>query len=340
MSIKATPGKDKLPFDLVPTSMKGVYSFVPPPKNVDLTTASRRTLIKHGVLMRRPDPEREPSLFALWRRFVGEIWKEENFVTPVFGTPGVITHNVKGLRQTDSGLVSANWSGCAVTGNWVGAMGVWEVPTVSKPTTPPGPDGQWQSSSWVGLDGGGGIIPGTSTTDVLQAGIAQNVDANGQPTYFPWYEWFVPNYEAVKAEFPYVLPIPIAFQVSPRDQISVVVQYVQQMGDNIGNPMPPAGPYHFGGVLLVNVSTGKAVNLYLPPPTGASFAGDSAEWIMECTDGPEGGTLPKFTVLTFQNAGACNVLDAPPASEKGVNLQNGVLIDFVDAYNNDETNEN
>jgi|ERR1700735_1177770 len=341
MSIEPRRKREKLPFDLMPTSIEGVYSFVPPPKGIDLRSASRRTLLKHGILMRRPDPEKEPRRFALWSRFLGEIYTEGNFVSPIFGPQQAIPHNLKGLRPApDGGYVSDNWSGCAVVGNWVGAMGVWRVPTVSKPSTPAGPDGQWQSASWVGLDGGGALIPGTSTSDVLQAGVTQNVGSNGQANYFSWYEWFVPNYAALAPTIPYVLPIPISsVPVNSGDTISVVVQYVRQQGDEIGNPLPPAGPYHFGGVLLVNVTTNKGVNLYLAPPPGASFAGDSAEWIMECPDGKNGGTLPQFSPITFNEAGACNVNDAPPASSAGVELQNADLIQFGDAYGTTETSE-
>jgi hypothetical protein len=96
-----TTGKNR-PFELLPTSMKGVYSFVPPPKGVDLRTASRRTLIKHGIFMRRPDPEREPKHFALWNRFVGEIWREENFNLPTFGPSPGIPHGLKGLWPTET----------------------------------------------------------------------------------------------------------------------------------------------------------------------------------------------------------------------------------------------
>jgi hypothetical protein len=177
----------KRPFELVPTNLKGVYSFVPPPKGVDLTTASRRTLIRHGVLMRRPDPEREPKLFAQWKKFVGEIWTEENFVVPTFGPPSGMPHNLRGLQPTETNGVfnSHNWSGCMVVGNWVGVMGVWQVPAVSLPLTPAAtaPNGWsgWQSASWVGLNGGGmqldgSFLPGTSSQDVLQAGVAQNID--------------------------------------------------------------------------------------------------------------------------------------------------------------------
>ena len=82
MSVDAK-AQEKHPYALIPTNLNGVHSFVPPPKGTDLTKTSRATLMKHGVLMRRPDPEKEPKLYALWHRFVTEIWAEENFVPPV-----------------------------------------------------------------------------------------------------------------------------------------------------------------------------------------------------------------------------------------------------------------
>ena len=193
MSVDAK-AQQKLPYALMPTSLKGVHSFVPPPRGTDLTKASRATLMKHGVLMRRPDPGTEPKLYALWHRFVTEIWTEENFVPPVFEVTKDPPHNLKGeLRQTEGNYVrSGGWSGVVVVGKWVGAMGTWQVPTVSAPNTPAGTDAKWQSSSWVGLDGAINIIPGATTTDVLQTGVQQNVDeATGKPEYYAWYEWVV-----------------------------------------------------------------------------------------------------------------------------------------------------
>ena len=64
------------------------------------------------------------------------------------------------------------------------AAGSWTVPSVSKPTEPPGSDGGWDSSSWVGLDGSSG------SDDVLQAGIEQRVDGSGNASYYAWFEWF------------------------------------------------------------------------------------------------------------------------------------------------------
>ncbi len=350
-----TTGKNR-PFELLPTSMKGVYSFVPPPKGVDLRTASRRTLMKHGIFMRRPDPEREPKHFALWNKFVDEIWREENFNLPTFGPSPGIPHGLKGLWPTETydTYQSGNWSGCVVVSSpsspWVGAWGAWQVPTVSQPTTPADTSGQWQSASWVGLNGAGGsLIPGTFSTDVLQAGVSQNI-TGGNPSYSPWFEWVVQNAEAVAAqycptgqgEYCYVLPQTItSVVVNAGDTVSVVVQFVRQMGDNIGDPAPPGGPFGFGAVLFVNATTGQAYNIYLAPPPGASFAGDTAEWIMECQSGPApvgppvpylgyNGTLPQFSPVTFQPASACNALDAPPEAAVGVLLQNGALVNFQD----------
>jgi len=289
--------------------------------------------------MPRPDPEKEPKRFALWTRFVTEIWTEANFVDPVFGPSTGIPSRAKMGSQgltADGNYLSFGWSGVVASGRWAGAWGVWQVPTVSKPATPIGPNTKWWSSSWVGLDGAAGLIPGATTTDVLQAGIEQAVAPDGTPSYFAWYEWFVPNPSpVVVSKFPFVNVIPIlSVPVSPGDEISVVIQYVKSNTANIGDPTPPTGPYAFGGILLVNMRTNQSVNLYLPPPTGASFAGETAEWIMEC---PVGGTgsLPKFTPVNFTTAAACVPYVTPsqplPGSQAGVELQNANTTEFKDS---------
>jgi len=88
------------------------------------------------------------------------------------------------------------------------------------------------------------------------------------------------------------------------------------------------------------MTTGKSVNVYLEPPPGASFAGDTAEWIMECPSGPPpgNGSLPQFSNVTFQHASACNALDVGPEASVGVDLaQNGTLVEFRDFKGNVET---
>jgi len=328
--------KGTLPFELRPTNIEGVYSFVPPPKGFDHRTASNATLIKHGILVPRPDPVKNPALFELWRKVLEEIWTEENFTVPVLAPQVGITHNLKDTRHTDGPPIGGvSWSGCALVGSWSGVMGVWAIPEVSQPSTPQAPNGGWNSSSWVGLDGCFGLIPGTTSTDVLQAGVEQRVDAAGNAHYDAWIEWYVPAptnlppstpvdmqgyplaWVGPHGQYKYVHQANInSFPVKAGEEVSVVVQYVKHKGDEIGNPLPPKAPYSFGAISFVNLTRHKSHRFYLKPPPGAAFAGESAEWVMELPDGGA-GTLPKFTSVTFETAGACNAQNTPSDLSKG-----------------------
>jgi hypothetical protein len=126
-----------LPFELRPTNIEGVYSFVPPPKGLDHRTVSNATLIKHGILVRRPDPIKNPALFQLWRKFIEEAWTEENFTSPVLAPQVGIAHALKDTRHTDGPAIGGySWSGCALVGSWSGVVGVWVIPEASQPFTP------------------------------------------------------------------------------------------------------------------------------------------------------------------------------------------------------------
>ncbi len=59
-----------------------------------------------------------------------------------------------------------------------------------------------------------------------------------------------------------------------------------------------------GQITLANVTTGVQFTLSLLPPPGVSFAGQSAEWIMEAPNtGVPVTSLPKFTEVKFAQAG-------------------------------------
>jgi hypothetical protein len=70
-----------------------------------------------------------------------------------------------------------------------------------------------------------------------------------------------------------------------------------------------------GQVSLANETTGQHFSMTLAPPPGATFKGNSIEWIMEAPDGGEPeSSLPKFTPVTFTDAigcGAGNVYGNP-----------------------------
>ncbi len=338
------PGQ--LPVESVETNIEGVFSFVPPPKGLNLMTASRPTLLKHGIFFQPPDSEREPQRFALWEKFVSEIWTEDNFVVPVFEPSKALPHILRGpVQQLSPNNTNPQWGGVAIKStnqyNWVGAMGVWNVPTASSPQwagAEPAPDDlEYHSGAWVGLDGAWNGQPGASG-DVLQAGTSQDAVPGittmdmpeGIGRYTAWAEWYTPAYNNPqdRQNYPYLAPQTINnMLIQAGDQVSVIVQYVQSRGANIGDPIPPPGPYHLGAVLLVDHTAGVAVNFYWPPPPQATFAGDSAEWIMELNDGM---ALAAFTTLEFTDAGACNVGDAPPGGIAGVELQNGTIFDLKD----------
>lgn len=61
-------GMRKLPVASVETNIPGVHSFVPPPRGLDLATASQATLLRHGVFFRRPMPGGAAEV-----RAVGEV---------------------------------------------------------------------------------------------------------------------------------------------------------------------------------------------------------------------------------------------------------------------------
>jgi len=123
---------------------------------------------------------------------------------------------------------------------------------------------------------------------VLQAGIQQMVDSNGQASYFAWWEWFVPG--ADLSQFYYVKSQRIAdFLVSPGDKIYCCVAYVRN--------------HTAGQLYLANRNTGKLFSIIIAPPTGANFNANSIEWIMEAPDGGEPiSALPNFTQVNFFQA--------------------------------------
>jgi Peptidase A4 family len=184
--------KHGIPRTAKKTNIPGAFTIARPSKELKVKAAGLRTLLHYGLSVKRPPPGADSKLITLWNETINEILRAQNFVVPQLEPLLGVTHQLKDLKQTDSGYASKNWGGAALVGNWSGVVGQWTIPTVSRPRTSPGPDGTWVSSSWVGLDGLSGGVPGGNSTDVLQAGVDQIVDSQGQTTYRAWFEWFVP----------------------------------------------------------------------------------------------------------------------------------------------------
>jgi Peptidase A4 family len=284
----------KLPFPVVPTNLTGAFAGPGWPPDFDLVNASPSQLMKHGVFWRRPGPADDPRLIAAWQEAVSRSRQIKEWLVPVL-EPQIGRTHLRGpvTRRQDGTFTGGAWSGGALPGQWSGVIGQWQIPAVSEPTQPPGATGGWTSSSWVGLDGA------YTSNDVLQAGVQQQVDSNGVPSYVAWYEWFAPQQAGSPG---YIWQTNINnFPVSPGDTVFCSVQYI---GSTAGH------------LFFFNATNPKAVplSITLVPPPGATFDGESAEWIMECNDyGEPLQSLPAFTPVNFSGAVACSA-SAPSAN--------------------------
>ena len=277
-----------MPYELIPTTLPGAFISPAPPDDFDPNTASTAALIKHGFLWRRPQPGDDPVLRTAWERAFARRWRAEDRLVPEFAPQPSMSHHLRSAQRAADGISIADsrWAGVAVRGTWTGVIGQrWVIPTVTEPLQPQGTLGGWNSASWIGLDGA------FDSDDVLQAGVQQLVDHNGNPQYVAWYEWFAPRQED-SPPYIFVTTIP-NFAVSPGQTVYCSVQYV--------------GDHAAGQVSFANEATGQHFSITLAPPPGATFSGSSAEWIMEAPDGGEPATsLPIFTPLTFTSAICCS----------------------------------
>ena len=277
--------RKQLPFELHPTNLTGAFTTPAPPDDLDPKQASSATLVKHGILWKRPQRGDDPRLVRVWDQVFSRKWLAKDRIVPELEPQKGKIHVLRALKKTsDTGYTSDNWAGGVMQGQWATALGFWHIPTVSKPPEPQGTEGGWNSSSWVGIDGFG-------SNDVLQAGIQQRVASGGQAQYVAWYEWYAPPQAGSPG---YVWQTNIAnFPVSPGQQVYCSVQYINNK---------TAGQLYFA-----NETSGQHFSITLVPPPGANFNGDSMEWIMEAPDGGEPtASLPKFTPVQFTTALGCN----------------------------------
>jgi hypothetical protein len=281
-----SPFLKKLPFPVVETKIKGVYANPGWPSDFDLEKATPTELMKHGIFWRKPGAGDDPRLVQAWHEGAAKARTIKKWLVPEF-EPQIGKKHLRGpvVRQQDGTYLGSIWSGGVLPGTWSGVIGQWTIPKVSKPPQPPGASGGWTSSSWVGIDGAYG------SDDVLQAGVQQQVDASGKASYVAWYEWFTPP---VANSPPYIWQVNIPnFPIAPGDTVFCSVQYIGKTAGHLyffNATNPAAAP----------------LSITLAPPPGASFSGNSAEWIMECNDGGEPqNSLPAFTPVKFSGGVAC-----------------------------------
>jgi hypothetical protein len=298
--------RQRIPFRLETTNLRGAFVSPAPPENFDPNKASPSELVRHGLMWRRPTAKDDPELVKAWQKIFSRKWLAKDRIVPKLEPQVGKTHFLRKepRRAADQSFLSGMWAGSGFrNGSWNGIIGTWKIPTVSKPSEPQGTEGGWNSSSWVGIDGF------FVSNDVLQCGIQQRVNANGQASYVAWYEWWAPPQPNSPG---YVWQTNIAnFPVSPGQEVYGAVQYIN---NNTA-----------GHVYFANNTTGQHFTITLAPPPGASFAGNSVEWIMEAPDGGEPiSSLPKFTAVAFTSAIACGANNAIGNPQNGdiTNIEN------------------
>jgi len=247
-----------------------------PPPGFNALEASEDELARYG-LPPRPDANQHPTAFAHWSKMMaaGQI-----HITPVmrptniYHTPAHIvgsphygsdvpgngpvasTPNAPSSNATVS--MSNNWSGWVdyagsgpFTGNNSFIFGEWVEPFAQQNTGKC--TGGWEySSQWVGFDG-------YNSGDVLQAGSEADAYCSGnskQTQYDLWTEWY-PYSESAISNFP----------ISPGDLIGVEVWYT-------------TASTH-GGAYLIDYTTKQFTTIGFNPPSGTTYVGSSAEWIVE-----------------------------------------------------------
>jgi hypothetical protein len=296
----------KVPFALDPLNLEGTYTIPPPPEDFNPNTASATDLIKNGILWKRPTPHDDPALIRTWREVFGENWHPANRIVPVLEPRVGRTHTARPRAKVTNGIYStANWAGGVLLGSWTGVVGSWVVPTISVPPEPPDVFGNWELSTWTGIDGGDLADPSASN-DVLQAGVTQSITPAGTMSCFPWFEWFAPSYLGSPK---YLSETQISnFPVKPGDAIYCSVMYLNQIA---------------GYIAFANRSTGQTCAMILLAPTSASVAGNSIEWIVET---PLVATvlaaLPQFTPVSFTSAFGCSTAGPIGQPSHGGNVAN------------------
>jgi len=297
--------RQALPFEVLPTNVPGVFDVPPPPPGFDPRTATAEELRRAGMRWRRSVANRNPIARALWERATSRSEAPAGkTVAPHRPPRHPMLPARRRRRSPDESQFS--WAGAVVpTGSWTAVSGLWVVPTLNQGSQPATtityPNGDyftgWWLSTWLGLDG---YAPNISN-DVLQIGIAQQIDENNNAYAWAWYEWWLETPPEGSPDYVNAQTVK-SLKVAPGDTIFAIVSYVNSMAGQVTL-------FNLSQLAADNYTLGpdNHVNKVLAPPPTADFNGSSAEWIAEDPSGGEPAyTLAGFTPIDFTGALACN----------------------------------
>ncbi len=243
------------------TNVAGTIAYPQPPAGFDPLAASDADLAQYGFPP-RPDEWDAPDAYAHWQKMVST--PQKRLKHPLLQQTTIHNRAATTLSESETvdngslAVTSSNWSGYAD----VGAAGTFKlnnaaiyseyiVPIAQQPFGVC--TGSWDySSQWVGFDG-------FNSGDVLQAGTEVDAYCSGSTKstfYGPWYEWY-----------PYAETRITNLTVAPGNVMGVEVWYTTAT---------PSGHAY-----LINYSTNTSVSVAFSPPSGTTFIGNSAEWIVE-----------------------------------------------------------
>jgi hypothetical protein len=249
----------------------GATTYNAVPQGFDPVYASQQQLQEYGF-PNRPDPN-DTKAYADWLRAVSVTRITPQLVpTTRYHLPNQrLTKGVVEGNTTKS--TSGNWSGWSLIGgspvlNEV--VGLWVVPSVGSQSK----SINGYMSEWVGIDGN------CKCNDLIQDGTEQQY-TGGKATYYAWIE-FIPESEVVIQNFP----------VAPGD----VIYAYSAVGVKNG---AITGLYY-----IANYNTKKAVSASLTIPPKTTYAGQSAEWIVERTEvgGSFTNPLPNYADAYMDDA--------------------------------------
>jgi hypothetical protein len=241
--------------------------FFRPPEDFDPQTADPDLLARYG-LPPEPDQRTEPERYAFWRKMLSPPLR---FVKAEFSLPNPETQFGRfglplalGTRHESS----HNWSGAYITPKdnrmFTEVHGSWKVPTPSPPIADKGRrplDGDYRSSTWIGLDGQRRYID-SSLPQIGTSQCVKVVDGYSTMTTGAWWQWWVPG--------PKKPPVALSLIVNPGDQVMCSVIVIS----------PTTVRF-----LIKNQTTGDFVSPFEEPapgcPAPVRVSGATAQWIME-----------------------------------------------------------
>jgi hypothetical protein len=262
------------------TNMPSVRTFAEAPRNFDVVNASDEERARFGFPA-RPDAKTEPEHYAQWSRAMQAAkihWQGQLKAAPVRNDSEnvpLMTDTMGAKPAATSGPThgtSLNWAGVVLTKKLTSYSStqsfrdIYSLISVQVAQLPFGGscnpnvgETEFDQLSWVGLNGfvkGATIQPG-ATRGALMGGVWSYIQCS------PW----VPSYTGYFATFGWTGSNLLAFAVRPGDIVYTEVA-------------APAGGTQPSYLFIEDLTTLTYASYTVGVPSGRTFVGDSAEWIV------------------------------------------------------------